>query len=177
MESILKNGKKLKIREAVPTDASELLKYLNAVGGETDYLTFGKDGAGLSLKQEIAFIESKRKNKAQLFVVGIVDETIVAALGIVPGKRKRVSHCGEFGMTVKKNYWSVGIGSLLIDYLLDWAKRRGVIKKINLSVRTDNLRAINLYLKKGFLIEGRNRRGMQIDGESFDFYYMGKILD
>ncbi len=176
MDYNLKNGKQLKIREAVPNDASELLKYLNTVGGETDYLTFGKDGMRLSLEQEMAFIDAKRKDESQLFIVGTVDEEIVATLGIVTGKRKRISHCGEFGMSVSKDYWNLGIGSLMMDYLQDWVERRGIIKKINLLVRTDNIRAINLYLKKGFLVEGRNRNGMQIDGEFFDFYYMGKIL-
>ncbi|WP_200791861.1 GNAT family N-acetyltransferase [Caloranaerobacter azorensis] len=39
----------------------------------------------------------------------------------------------------------MGIASQLIKELIEWAKSSGIIKKINLKVREDNERAINLY--------------------------------
>ena len=64
----------------------------------------------------------------------------------------------------------------MVDHRLDWAKKQGTLKKINLLVRTDNVRAINLYLKKGFLFEGINRNGLKIGEQLFDIYYMGRII-
>jgi RimJ/RimL family protein N-acetyltransferase len=63
-----------------------------------------------------------------------------------------------------------------MDYFFKWANSKAVVKKIDLEVREDNLRAINLYLKYGFKIEGRISRGMLIDGKYYDLYCMGKTI-
>ena len=48
--------------------------------------------------------------------------------------------------------------------------------KINLRVRTDHERAIALYKKKGFAIEGTITRAVRIRGEYFDQYWMGRDI-
>ena len=54
----LKNGQILIIREAEKKGASIILEYINKVGGETDYLTFGPDEFNFSLADEEKFIEN-----------------------------------------------------------------------------------------------------------------------
>jgi RimJ/RimL family protein N-acetyltransferase len=41
---------------------------------------------------------------------------------------------------------------------------------------TDNLRAIGLYLRGGFQIEGCRRQALVRDGVVVDEYYMGQLL-
>jgi RimJ/RimL family protein N-acetyltransferase len=50
------------------------------------------------------------------------------------------------------------------------------VKKINLRVRTDNERAIVLYERNGFVIEGTIRKEIFLDGEYFDHHWMGLEL-
>lgn len=176
MKVALKNNSQLLIRDIVEDDAASMLEYLKAVGAETDYLTFGGEGAGYTLEEEIEFIRKRSETSNMLFIAGVIDGRIIATLGLLFNGRERVAHTGEFGMTVRKQYWNCGIGSAMIDYMLDWADKRENVLKINLQVRVDNVRAINLYLKKGFLFEGRNRAGMKVGDDVFDFYYMGKVL-
>ncbi|RXY98892.1 GNAT family N-acetyltransferase [Fictibacillus sp. S7] len=52
-------------------------------------------------------------------------------------------------MIVKDDNRNRGIGSIILDYLIDYAKRLGY-KEITLGVDTDNLNARHLYEKKGF---------------------------
>lgn len=40
------------IREATPKDAEKIIIYLAQVGGETDYLSFGKEGLPISIEEE-----------------------------------------------------------------------------------------------------------------------------
>ena len=80
-------------------------------------------------------------------------------------------------MTVIRQYWGSGIGTLMLDAAIAWAKDTNIIKKINLRVRTDNKRAISLYEKKGFLREGRIRKEIFIDGKYYDHYWMSLELD
>jgi len=65
---------------------------------------------------------------------------------------------------------------LMLDTFIEWARGTGFVKKINLRVRTDNSRAIRLYGRKGFVIEGTIRREMLLRGQYFDHYWMGLQL-
>jgi len=48
------------------------------------------------------------------------------------------------------------------------------ITRIGLKVRTDNDRAIALYRKTGFEIEGKLKKFMRVNDNYFDFYQMGR---
>lgn len=52
-------------------------------------------------------------------------------------------------LVVKEEYRDNGIGSKLIDYAVEYARNNGY-KEICLQVESDNVRVINLYIKKGF---------------------------
>ncbi|WP_312890818.1 GNAT family N-acetyltransferase [Paenibacillus endophyticus] len=53
-------------------------------------------------------------------------------------------------MIVKEEHRNLGIGGIIIDYLIDYAKQLGY-QEIALGVDTDNLNAKHLYEKKGFI--------------------------
>jgi RimJ/RimL family protein N-acetyltransferase len=169
----LKDGRVLLIREAAVADALALLDYVEAVSGESDFLTFGPGEFELTAAEEENVLRQYRYADNQLYIVGLVDDTIVAALSFSAGRRPRVRHSGDFGMSVRKQYWGYGIGAFMLDTLIDWAKGTGIVKKINLRVRTDNQRAINLYQRKGFVIEGTIRREIFLYGQYFDHHWMG----
>ena len=56
------------IREAAPKDAEKIIAYLAQVGGETDYLSFGKEGLPISTEEEEKFIQNinKEEHSAEL---------------------------------------------------------------------------------------------------------------
>jgi len=76
-------------------------------------------------------------------------------------------------MSVLKAYWELGIGAVMIDALVSWARENGVVKNINLRVPADNLRAIRLYERKGFVREGTVSEEYLIDDTFFDSHLMG----
>ena len=51
------------IREATPEDAEKIIAYLAQVGGETDYLSFGKEGLPISTEEEEKFIQNINKEE------------------------------------------------------------------------------------------------------------------
>jgi RimJ/RimL family protein N-acetyltransferase len=79
-------------------------------------------------------------------------------------------------MSVRKQYWGLGIASAMLDSLVGWARGTEVVKKINLRVRTDNTRAISLYEWKGFVTEGTIRKDVMVQGRYFNHYWMGLEL-
>ena len=87
-----------------------------------------------------------------------------------------MEHVGKFGITVRKPYWNLGIGNVLLECIVDWAKNTGVIRKIDLRVRTDNKSAIKLYKKYGFQQEGIIKRHFYIEDKFYDCLQMGLLL-
>ena len=83
----------------------------------------------------------------------------------------------ELGISVRKSRWGLGIASGLIDRPISSAKSGEVTKKIGLKVREDNLRAVKLYRRKEFLIEGRPSKEMCVGGPYYDELLMGIDLD
>lgn len=172
MRDIYRNNEEVLIRKASTSDAEEMIKYLNVIGVESDFLTFGAEGFGGSVKEEEEFISSSLSKPNALFIVAEVNGKIVGNLNFSAGPRKRNYHVGEFGVSVLKEYWGKKIGEKLIKYLIKWAGENG-IRKINLRVRTDNEKAVKLYNKLGFSEEGVLKRDFLIDGKFYDSYMMG----
>jgi [ribosomal protein S18]-alanine N-acetyltransferase len=63
-----------------------------------------------------------------------------------------LSKCGEISfLAVSKKFQRRGKGDILLRKVISYAKKRK-LKKLFLDVRNNNLPAIRLYLKKGFMV-------------------------
>ncbi|KPU42400.1 putative acetyltransferase YhhY [Oxobacter pfennigii] len=178
MESYkLKSGQTLIIREAVKSDAAEYIEYLDKIGSQSDFLTFGKGELSITASQEESNIEDINNSNNKILILALIDEKIVGGLNFAGGERRRTKHTGEMGITVLKEYWALGIGSKLLEYFINWSKNSEVIRKINLRVRSDNYRAINLYEKFNFVKQGVSTRDFYIDKQFYNAISMGLEID
>jgi RimJ/RimL family protein N-acetyltransferase len=173
----LQNNIRLTLRRAEPSDAEHLLTFLNQVAGESENITFGPGEFGLTVEEEREFLQQTVVSPTSLYIIAEIAGEIAGTLSFSTGKRPRLRHAGEFGTTVLRRYWNLGIGSHMLAYLIDWATQTGTIRKINLRVRVDNLPAIHLYKKYGFVHEGRITREFYLHGQFVDVYMMGLQLD
>jgi RimJ/RimL family protein N-acetyltransferase len=173
---LLRDGRELLIREAAPEDAPAVLEYIHAISGESDFLSFGPGEFELGEAEEAEALRKFRDTENHLYLLGLVGGSIVSSLGFSAGHRPRLRHSGGFGMSVRKPYWGLGIGSCMLDTLLAWARATRVITKIDLRVRVDNRRAIRLYESRGFVREGTLRKEIFLDGQYYDLYFMGLEL-
>jgi RimJ/RimL family protein N-acetyltransferase len=172
----LSDGRILLIREASARDARSLIAHIDTISRESDFLAMGPGEFELTEAEEERIVQGFRDADNHLYLIALLDSGIVAHLSFSAGHRMRVRHKGEFGMSVRKEYWGLGIGGRMLDALIDWARGTNIVTKIDLKVRTDNDRAIVLYMRKGFVIEGTIRREICIDGKYFDHYAMGLEL-
>jgi RimJ/RimL family protein N-acetyltransferase len=174
---VLRDGRTVRLRRATPEDAEAVLDYLGRVGGETINLTFGGEGPGIDVEEEREYLARVGASDNSLAIVAVAGAEIVGSLTFDGGRRARLRHVGEFGISVLQAYAGQGIGKALIEYLLAWAERGGVVRKINLKVRVDNEPAIRLYQRMGWVLEGRTTRDTLIDGEFNDCLLMGRAID
>jgi len=171
-----RDGRTVLIREATASDARRVLDYVDAIASESDFLTFGPGEFTMTLEQEIAYLDHAARTDNALFLIAEMEGAMAGALGFAGGERPRNRHAGEFGMSVRKQSWGMGIGAALVDALIEWARDTGIISKINLKVRTDNSRAIALYDSRGFRREGTVSRELLVGGRYHDQYLMGLEL-
>ena len=158
------------IGKAGREDAAAMIDFLKTVGGETDNLTFGAEGLPITIEAEAAFIVSIENSFDDIMLLAKENGEIIgsASLNRMP---RRMSHIGDFSVSVLKKYWNKGVGRMLIDGILDFASENG-FEIINLQVRSDNKAAIHLYEKYGFKKIGTHPASFKINGEYIPFDYM-----
>ena len=159
------------IREARKEDAEKILRYTKIVGGQTNNLTFGSEGIDLTIDKEEKILENISNSDKSIFLLVCLEDDIIGVGNITAKTNNRMKHKAELGITIKKEYWGQGIGKNLLTKLIEFSKKSG-LEAIELRVRSDNERAINLYNKFDFKKTGTIPADMKINGEYFDTDYM-----
>ena len=72
---------------------------------------------------------------------------------------------------------SKGFGSEATKLIIDYAFNTLNLNRIQLHVAIENEKAITVYKKSGFVIEGTLRQAMFRDGKYHDFYVMGLLKE
>lgn len=109
-----------------------------------------------------------RQNPQRHFLVACAGGRPVGNIGLMVEANPRRRHAASIGMGVHDEYAGRGIGHALLSAALDIADNWLNLTRVELSVYTDNERAIRLYYRAGFEVEGtfRNfafRNGVLVD--------------
>jgi L-phenylalanine/L-methionine N-acetyltransferase len=105
-----------------------------------------------------------------------LDGRVVGHAGLVTAPPRR-AHCAELGISVHDAYQGRGVGRALIGALVDHADRALGLRRLELTVFTDNAPAIALYRRFGFVEEGRSRGFAMRDGVLADALHMARLVD
>jgi len=164
-------------RNAKPEDAEAMIAHMRSVGGETDFLTYGADTFNISPSREASFISRFTSSQNSLMTVAVdPNKGRIAGAGIIEQSRiRRMSHTAELSITVLKEYWGRGVGSHLMEIMIDHSRSVG-LRTLTLYVREDNIRAISLYRKYGFVTLGTLPDSFEVNGQSYGMTQMYKTL-
>ena len=81
----------------------------------------------------------------------------------------------HIGITVRSEFQGKGVGSALMESLVGLADNWLNVSRLELTVFTDNERAIALYRKHGFEVEGTHKAYALRAGKWADVYSMARI--
>jgi len=166
----------IKIEKAKAADAEAILEFCRKCGSETDNLSFGAEGIPVPIEKEAAFLESLVNSDKGVFYVAKAGAEIVGTANYTAFTKNRMAHRGEFGISVRKPFWNCGIGTALLEKILDFAKNTAGSEIVSLEVRSDNKAAIHLYEKYGFQKIGTFKGYFKINGVPVDFDIMELFL-
>lgn len=164
---VLRDGSVLQISRPWGENAAEILEYLKIVGGETHFLLMDENGLGISEEREAKILEAAYVEPRGGMHFGKINREIACMFSLSCHPRRRLAHTGEIALSVRKKYWHIGVGSAIMETLIELAKEAS-LKNVELGVYADNERAIALYRRFGFEEIGRHRGKMYVDGEYYD---------
>lgn len=112
---------------------------------------------------------------AEVMLVAELDGDVVGNAGIHPVAGVRRRHAAGIGIAVASVAQGRGVGSALMAALVDWADRWAQILRLELTVYADNVPAIALYRRFGFVEEGVHRAYALRDGVYVDTLAMARL--
>ena len=157
----LKDGRTCVLRNATEADGPAALDVFVRTHEETDWLLSYPDERGFTLEEEAEHLRKQSEDARAIELLAEVDGKAVGLAGIAPvGEKEKVRHRADFGISVIKDYWGLGIGRALTEACIACAKEAG-FAQLELEVVADNDRAIALYESLGFVEYGRNPKGFR----------------
>ena len=160
----------LVIRRAEPSDYAEFAR------------TF-EDESAYSGTLQVPFpsVEAWRKKLEgngpdDYLLLALIDGVAVGNAGMhLASRSPRRAHARGIGMAVRSEHQGKGVGDALMEALLGIADNWLNVSRLELDVFTDNERAIALYRKHGFEIEGTHKAYALRAGKWTDVHSMARI--
>jgi len=161
------------IRKATPKDAAS---YARIMGEDDVYPNLLQMPYADEESWRARLTESCAPGKLDVGLVAELDGEVVANAGLHPvGVAQRRRHVMTLGIAVAKAAHGRGVGSALMQALVDYADNWAGVLRIELTVYPDNARAIRLYEKFGFVLEGRHAAYALRNGEFVDTLTMARL--
>jgi RimJ/RimL family protein N-acetyltransferase len=167
-------GPTVYLRPLEPQDAPTLTPWFN----DAEVNRFMLRSRPMSVVEEEAFLRRMAESDSDV-LLGIVlreNDRLVGGTGFhkIDARNRHAS----FGITIgAKDLWSKGLGSEATRLMVGYAFGTLNLNRVWLEVYEYNPRAVRVYEKIGFRVEGRLRQDTFRDGRYWDTLLMGILRD
>jgi RimJ/RimL family protein N-acetyltransferase len=163
------------IRPAGPGDAAALLALKRQLDRETSFMLLEpseRDTAAPALAREL---EAMARSGNSAVIVADAGGELAGYVELAGGgfRRNRATALVVIGVLAAAS--GKGIGGGLLAEAKRWSARHG-LHRLELTVMAHNHRAIALYQRAGFSIEGRRTECLLVDGHFVDELYMATVI-
>lgn len=157
------------IRRASPADAGQLQKVFSSSSVIAGTLQLPHPTAEMWQER----LSNTDPNLTPL--VALLDGVVVGTASLRIEANTRRKHVAILGMAVAESFGGRGVGTALLNDLLELADNWLNLLRVELTVFCDNKAAVHLYKKFGFDIEGTLRAYAFRDGLYVDSYAMARL--
>ncbi len=175
---VLKDGRECVIRNGMPEDARAVLDNFLLTHSQTDYLTSYPEEITFTVEKEEEYLRKRTESDRDAELIALLDGAVAGTAGIDRiGGAEKLRHRANFGISVDKAFWGLGIGRALTEACLECARAAGYTQ-VELEAVADNRAALSLYESAGFVEFGRNPRGFRTrEGQWQELVLMRLALD
>lgn len=147
--------KEIVLRSAREDEAQMLIDYLKTVTGETRFLMCESDEVKFTKEDEEKFINNHNASDDSMLILAFVDGNYVGNCSFERKTgSKRYAHRAGIGIALFQKYTGQGLGKLMLSVLLEEIRKFG-FEQVELTVVSNNTKAIHLYKSLGFIECGR----------------------
>ncbi len=166
------------IREATPDDAENIIAFMKILADEPDNGTSYSSSAEFTytVEQERNLLQQYQDADNHVWFVAEVDGQLVGYINAAGGKRA-MYHTLTFGIALARDWRNQGIGTALIHHLIAWCQANPVVRRLQLTVFSNNPRAFHVYHKLGFQQEGIARAEVKKHGQFLDGILMAMLFE
>ena len=175
----LKDGRIAILRSPLPEqDAEDMRQYLLDICGETPFLAnYPEEWEALTVEREREILQRFLESDAVLMLVAEVDGHIAGNCQVAFNNRIKIRHRGSVAIALRQAYWNLGIGTAMFRELMDVARQRKGLQRLELEFIEGNSRARALYEKMGFRVVATVPQAVRLkDGTLLNEYIMHKEL-
>ena len=163
------------IRTARPYDAAALLDLKHQLDEETAFMMYEPGERDSSVQDLARELGGVARSANSVVLVAELGHELAGYVQLTGGSFRRSRVTAYLVIGVRAHAAGLGIGTGLLRRAREWAAGHG-LHRLELTVMAHNTRAIRLYERMGFSMEGRRAECLLIDGEFIDELTMAALL-
>ncbi len=145
-----KDGKEIIIRQAEENDAVNLLALKLSYLRDTNSIPLYEHEYKNDVQTEMDFILRYISEANSILLVAEHSNNLIGNIDLTGSQRKKLYHTGMVGMGIAYKWHSHGIGSMLLQEVMKWAREASPLTIVWLEVYSTNIAGRKLYEKCGF---------------------------
>jgi putative acetyltransferase len=165
----------IEVRKAEPGDAAALVSLAESVGREEGRWILSSD-TWRTVADERRYVKSVYRHPDAAVYVADEGGEVLARLSLARDPHPASRHVADLGLMVAAGHRGRGIGRMLLEAAVAWARVCGV-SKLELHVFPWNEPALRLYESFGFEREGFRKQHYEREGEYVDAILMALLLE
>ncbi|ARI79237.1 hypothetical protein HM131_15495 [Halobacillus mangrovi] len=158
-----------------PEEARAFVSLSNQLEKESDFLLYEAGERGMSIEKARSLIESIGKQENSVLFAARDHNKLIGHVMCIGGSAKRNRHSAKVVTGVLAGYQGKAWASQLFAKVDRWAIDHH-IHRLELTVMIHNERALKLYKKIGFKVEGIKKQSLLVNNKWVDEYLMAKIF-
>lgn len=164
------------IREISIKDVENFISLLSQIYDESEFTFYNPGEYSPTISSASHHLEKYITSPTKAIYVAESDEQLVGYVFVNTKTYERTQHEAVVYLGVREYYQHQGIGQALINRIEAWALNHH-IRRIEATVVTENINAIELFKGMGFQIEGELKDKLFINQKYYNEYVMAKILN
>lgn len=150
----LKNGQIITLHSPDMFDAEQLLHHMRVTSAETDFMSRYPEEITVSLDSQARYLQMIENDPDNFMLAAYIDGRMVGNAGVIRVRDNfKYRHRANFGISLQEEVCGMGLGTIMMQEILAIAKQTA-FEQLELTAFADNVRAIRLYEKAGFVKTG-----------------------
>ncbi len=150
----LKSGHSIGLRVATEEDAQRLIDLKRSYIKDTTTIPLLLNEYQGKLDSEVLLIDEYINSLNSILLVADCNGELIGNIDLTGSGRSKMFHTAMIGMGIKEEWRNQGLGKILIESTLQWAKDHSEIEIVWLDVYASNKLGYNLYKNTGFQVSG-----------------------